>query len=300
MSQIITFGSMAAKAVVRDVGRVLGHAYGFTDRVAKMVPFEIGMTLEKALAEQRLDFWRKLFGDRYYLQLVRTGRSDEEDCLHASVELAAAHAVPVVATNGVCFLRPQEFAAHEVRVCIHEGRTLDDPRRLKSYSDEQYLRLPTEMVELFSDVPEALANSVEIAKRCNLEITLGKSCLPDFPIPAGTTIDDFFRAESRKGLESRLQRILDPTTDDFAERRKPYVERLETELDVIIGMGFPGYFLIVADFIQWAKDNDVPVGPGRGSGAGSLVAYVLKITDLDPLEHDLLFERFLNLSLIHI
>ncbi len=248
----------------------------------------------RALAEQRLDFWRKLFGDRYYLQLVRTGRSDEEDCLHASVELAAAHAVPVVATNGVCFLRPQEFAAHEVRVCIHEGRTLDDPRRLKSYSDQQYLRSPTEMVELFSDVPEALANSVEIAKRCNLEITLGKSYLPDFPIPAAMTIDDFFRAESRKGLESRLQRILDPTADDLAERRKPYAERLETELGVIIGMGFPGYFLIVADFIQWAKDNDVPVGPGRGSGAGSLVAYALKITDLDPLEHDLLFERFLN------
>ncbi|MGB5198699.1 MAG: DNA polymerase III subunit alpha [Sedimenticolaceae bacterium] len=248
----------------------------------------------RVLAEQRLDFWRKLFGDRYYLQLVRTGRSDEEDCLHASVELAAAHAVPVVATNGVCFLRPQEFAAHEVRVCIHEGRTLDDPRRLKSYSDQQYLRSPTEMVELFSDIPEALANSVEIAKRCNLEITLGKSYLPDFPIPAAMTIDDFFRAESRKGLESRLQRTLDPTADDDAERRRPYSERLETELDVIIGMGFPGYFLIVADFIQWAKDNDVPVGPGRGSGAGSLVAYALKITDLDPLEHDLLFERFLN------
>ncbi|MGD8956715.1 MAG: DNA polymerase III subunit alpha, partial [Chromatiaceae bacterium] len=248
----------------------------------------------RALAEQRLDAWRKLFGDRYYLQLVRTGRSEEEDCLHASVELAAAHAVPVVATNGVCFLRPQEFAAHEVRVCIHEGRTLDDPRRLKSHSDQQYLRSPTEMVELFSDVPEALANSVEIAKRCNLEITLGESYLPDFPIPAAMTIDDFFRAESRKGLESRLQRILDSTAEDYADRRKPYLERLETELDVIIGMGFPGYFLIVADFIQWAKDNDVPVGPGRGSGAGSLVAYALKITDLDPLEHDLLFERFLN------
>lgn len=248
----------------------------------------------RELAEQRLDHWLGLFGDRYYLQLVRTGRADEEDCLHASVALASAKGVPVVATNGVCFLKAEEFAAHEVRVCIHEGRTLDDPRRTKQYSDQQYLRSPQEMAELFADIPEAIENSVEIAKRCNLEITLGKNFLPDFPIPEGMTIDEFFREESRKGLEWRLDRILDRSADDFAEKRKPYDERLEIELDVIINMGFPGYFLIVADFIQWAKDNDVPVGPGRGSGAGSLVAYALKITDLDPLEHDLLFERFLN------
>jgi len=248
----------------------------------------------RRLAEQRLDTWLGLFGNRYYLQLVRSGREHEEDCLHASVDLAAAKGVPVVATNGVCFLTADEFQAHEVRVCIHEGRTLDDPRRAKNYSEQQYLRSPAEMAELFADIPEALANSVEIAKRCNLEITLGENFLPDFPIPQGMTIDEYFRAESRKGLEWRLARILDPAAADFAERRRPYDERLETELDVIIGMGFPGYFLIVADFIQWAKDNDVPVGPGRGSGAGSLVAYALKITDLDPLEHDLLFERFLN------
>ena len=248
----------------------------------------------RRLAEDRLDAWLRLFGDRYYLQLVRTGREHEEDCLHQSVALAAARGVPVVATNGVCFLAAAEFAAHEVRVCIHEGRTLDDPRRSKLYSEQQYLRSPAEMAELFADIPEALANSVEIAKRCNLAITLGKNFLPEFPIPPAMTIDEFFRAESRKGLDERLARILDPTADDYAERRRPYSERLETELDVITKMGFPGYFLIVADFIQWAKDNDVPVGPGRGSGAGSLVAYALKITDLDPLEHDLLFERFLN------
>ncbi|MCB1922232.1 MAG: DNA polymerase III subunit alpha [Gammaproteobacteria bacterium] len=247
-----------------------------------------------ALAAERADAWVTLFGDRYYLQLVRTGRAAEEDVLHASVALAADKGIPVVATNGVCFLTADEFDAHEVRVCIHEGRTLDDPRRTKAYSPQQYLRSPQEMATLFADLPEALANSVEIAKRCNLEITLGKNFLPDFPIPDGMTIDEFFRAESRKGLEWRLQRILDPAADDFSDRRKPYDERLEIELDVIINMGFPGYFLIVADFIQWAKDNDVPVGPGRGSGAGSLVAYALKITDLDPLEHDLLFERFLN------
>ena len=246
------------------------------------------------LAEQRLDAWLALFGDRFYLQLVRTGRENEEDAVHASVALAAAKGVPVVATNGVCFLTADEFQAHEVRVCIHEGRTLDDPRRVKGYSPQQFLRSPDEMAELFADIPEALQNAVEIAKRCNLEITLGKNFLPDFPIPQDMTIDDFFRAESRKGLEWRLRRILDPDAADFAERRRPYDERLEIELDVITKMGFPGYFLIVADFIQWAKDNDVPVGPGRGSGAGSLVAYALKITDLDPLEHDLLFERFLN------
>ncbi len=246
------------------------------------------------LAEQRLDTWLELFGDRFYLQLVRSGREQEEDCLHASVALAAQRGVPVVATNGVCFLRVEEFQAHEARVCIHDGRTLDDPRRSRAYSEQQYLRTPQEMAELFADIPEALENSVEIAKRCNLEITLGKNYLPEFPIPQGMTMDDFFRSESRRGLEWRLQRILDPQAKDFVDRRKSYDERLERELEVIIGMGFPGYFLIVADFIQWAKDNDVPVGPGRGSGAGSLVAYALKITDLDPLEHELLFERFLN------
>ncbi|MDJ0740891.1 MAG: DNA polymerase III subunit alpha [Gammaproteobacteria bacterium] len=258
---------------------------------------DIGRALasgNSGLAAQRLAAWTELFADRFYLQLVRTGRADEEDVLHASVALAAQHDVPVVATNGVCFLAADEFQAHEVRVCIHEGRTLDDPRRTRAYSEQQYLRSPQEMAELFADIPEALANSVEIAKRCNLEITLGKNYLPDFPIPDGMTIDEYFRAESRRGLEGRLDRILDRAADDFAERRRPYDERLEIELDVITTMGFPGYFLIVADFIQWAKDNDVPVGPGRGSGAGSLVAYALKITDLDPLEHDLLFERFLN------
>ncbi|WP_078119173.1 DNA polymerase III subunit alpha [Thiosocius teredinicola] len=288
----------------QHLGRAMMHREWFTPESTRGIialsggrEGDVGRALlsgNRQLAEQRLDDWLALFGDRYYLQLVRTGRTDEEDCLHASVALAAEKAVPVVATNGVCFLRPDEFAAHEVRVCIHEGRTLDDPRRTKQYSEQQYLRSPQEMAELFSDIPEAIQNTVEIAKRCNLEITLGKNFLPDFPIPQGMTIDEFFREESRKGLEWRLDRIFDRNDDDFTEKRKPYDERLEIELNVIINMGFPGYFLIVADFIQWAKDNDVPVGPGRGSGAGSLVAYALKITDLDPLEHDLLFERFLN------
>jgi len=247
-----------------------------------------------ALAEARLMRWREIFGDRYYLQLVRTGREAEENCLHASVALAAKCAVPVVATNEVCFLSPKEFPAHEVRVCINDGRTLDDPRRPRNYSEQQFLRSPEQMLELFSDIPEALQNTVEIAKRCNLELTLGKNFLPDYPVPEGMGIGDFLAEQSRKGLEWRLERIFDRQAPDFAEKRKPYDERLQVELDVINGMGFPGYFLIVADFIQWGKDHDVPVGPGRGSGAGSLVAYALKITDLDPLELDLLFERFLN------
>jgi DNA polymerase III subunit alpha len=245
-------------------------------------------------AASLLDDWHALFPDRFYLELQRTGREGEEEYLHGAVSLAASHGVPVVATNDVHFLQQDDFEAHEARVCIHDGRTLDDPRRAKRHSEQQYLRTPEEMAELFADLPEALENTVEIAKRCNLELTLGQNFLPDFPVPAGMTMDDYFRAQSRQGLEKRLAKLFDASAPEFAEQRKPYDERLEIELDVIIQMGFPGYFLIVADFIQWAKANGVPVGPGRGSGAGSLVAYALTITDLDPIEYDLLFERFLN------
>jgi DNA polymerase-3 subunit alpha len=245
-------------------------------------------------AEARLDTWLAAFGDRYYLELIRTGREGEADCIEASVDLAIAKGVPVVATNDVVFLRPEDFDAHEVRTCIHGSWTLADKRRPRLHAPEQYLRTPKEMALLFSDLPEALTNTVEIAKRCNLELTLGKNYLPAWPVPKGMTIEELFAEESRKGLEWRLDRTFDRNAPDFTERRKPYDERLQSELTVICEMGFPGYFLIVADFIQWAKDNGIPVGPGRGSGAGSLVAYALKITDLDPLEHELLFERFLN------
>ncbi|WP_122613117.1 DNA polymerase III subunit alpha, partial [Pseudomonas viridiflava] len=188
-----------------------------------------------------------------------------------------------------------DLEAHETRVCIGEGRALDDPRRSHNYSDQQYLKSPEEMAELFSDLPEALTNSVEIAKRCNIDVKLGTHFLPNFPIPDGMTIDEYFRKVSFDGLEERLSVLLPKdTTEDYEAKRQVYVDRLNFELDIIIQMGFPGYFLIVMDFIQWAKSNGVPVGPGRGSGAGSLVAYVQKITDLDPLEYDLLFERFLN------
>ncbi len=258
---------------------------------------DVGQALlagNRDLAASLITDWLRLFADNFYLEVSRTGRSGEEDYLHAVVDLAGVMGMPIVATNDVRFLTRGEFDAHEVRVCIHDGRTLDDPRRPHRYTDQQYLRTPEEMAALFADLPEALENSVEIAKRCNLELTLGKYFLPDFPIPAGMTIDEFFRQQARNGLEQRLPKLFDATAPDFAAKRKPYDERLELELDVIIQMGFPGYFLIVADFIQWAKKNAIPVGPGRGSGAGSLVAYALTITDLDPLAYDLLFERFLN------
>ena len=238
--------------------------------------------------------WLTIFEDRFYLEISRTGREREEDLLHASIELASTLQVPVVATNDVRFLHPDDFDAHEIRVCIHEGRTLDDPRRPHNYSQQQYLRTPQEMAELFVDIPEALENSVEIAKRCNLELTLGENFLPDFPIPQGMTVEAFLSVESEKGLIRRLESILDSADSEIDAKQKHYRERLLFELKVINEMGFAGYFLIVADFIHWAKEQGIPVGPGRGSGAGSLVAYALNITDLDPIDHDLLFERFLN------
>ena len=255
---------------------------------------DIGQALSAGnteLAKKHLDFWRELFPERFYLELQRTGRPQEEDYLHAAVDLALAEQVPVVATNDVCFLQESDFDAHEVRVCIHDGFTLDDKRRAHKYSAQQYLRSSEEMAELFSDIPEALENTWLIAQRCTLDLTLGENFLPKFPVPEGMTTAEFFREESKQGLEKRLDFLFGA---DKASKREPYDARLQIELDVIVQMDFPGYFLIVADFIRWAKANDIPVGPGRGSGAGSLVAYALEITDLDPLEYDLLFERFLN------
>jgi DNA polymerase-3 subunit alpha len=244
-------------------------------------------------ADSIVAHWQTLFPDRLYLELIRTGRDEEERYLNAALDLAIKHDLPVVATNDVRFLVTENFEAHEAKVCINEGRLLDDPRRPRNYSPEQYLRSPAEMVALFSDIPEAIQNTIEIAKRCNVELILDEHYLPDFPVPEGMTIAEFFSQESFEGLEERLP-VLFPDPDVLAENRKKYEDRLQIELDVINEMGFPGYFLIVADFIKWSKNNEVPVGPGRGSGAGSLVAYSLKITDIDPLQYDLLFERFLN------
>ena len=258
---------------------------------------EIGLALlaaDTGKAEALLSEWQGVFGDRFYLELQRTQRQNDEEHVHAAIALAARTGVAVVATNDVRFLQQDDFAAHETRVCIGEGRALDDPRRPRIYSEQQYLKTPEEMAELFADIPEALRNSVEIAKRCNIEVQLGTHFLPDFPVPEGMTIDDYLRHVSFEGLNERLSVTLPLDTPDYAAKRKVYDDRLTFELDIIIQMGFPGYFLIVMDFIHWAKNNGVPVGPGRGSGAGSLVAYVLHITNLDPLLYDLLFERFLN------
>ena len=256
---------------------------------------DIGRALLKgnrALAERCTTFYQAHFPDRFYLELVRSGRVDEDVYLHFAVEWGDQHHLPLVATNAVCFLTPDQFDAHEIRVAIHDGYTMADPNRPKHYSAQQYLRSEAEMCELFSDIPDALANTVEIAKRCNVTIRLGEYFLPNFPTGDMTT-EDFLVKKSHEGLERRLA-FLFPDPNVCLERRPEYDERLEIELKVINQMGFPGYFLIVMEFIQWSKDNGVPVGPGRGSGAGSLVAYALDITDLDPLEFDLLFERFLN------
>jgi len=253
--------------------------------------------------------WQELCGDRFYLEVQRTGRAGEEAYAEAVMELAQESGVAALATNDVRFLARTEFEAHEARVCIHDGALLADPSRTRRYSEEQYLKSPAEMQELFKDAPELLDNTVEVAKRCSLEIRLGSSMLPAYPVPSGSSIEEYLRAEAVHGLQARLTASQSARAAEAHPAMSPharvrtslmpapvvdYEARLDLELGVICSMGFAGYFLIVADFIRWARGNGVPVGPGRGSGAGSLVAYVLGITDLDPIEHDLLFERFLN------
>jgi len=233
----------------------------------------------------------KLFDGDYYLELQRTGRPGEERYNREATAVAAALGTPVVATNDVRFLRPDDFGAHEARVCIQQGRILGDGSRPREFSAEQYLRTGAEMAELFADLPEALENSVEIARRCNLVLDLGETHLPAYAVPEGYDVNSFLVYEAGRGVARRLSLEEDTAPDNLPA---VYRERLQHELDVIGRMGFPGYFLIVADFIRWAREHDIPVGPGRGSGAGSLVAYGLGITDIDPIEHVLLFERFLN------
>ena len=247
-------------------------------------------------AEPLLEQWIEKFGNRVYLALTRTQRPMEEDFIQEAVKLAAKYNIGVVALNDVHFIRTEDYEAHEARVCIADGYVLGDSKRPKNYTPEQYFKSSAEMIELFSDIPSAIENTIQIAKRCTVSLRLGFNDLPDYPIPEGHTIETYFEHLSEVGLEERLDVLypLEKRDEDWAEIRQPYDERLKYELDIINKMGFPGYFLIVMDFIQWSKNNGVPVGPGRGSGAGSLVAYSLKITDLDPLRYELLFERFLN------
>lgn len=236
------------------------------------------------LAETLIEYWTGIFGDRFYIELTRTNRSNEESYVQAAVSLAERKGCPVVASNDVRFLVRADFEAHEARVAIAKGCTLEDPNREKNYSEVQYLRSAVEMDVLFQDIPEALENSVEIAKRCNLELKLNQVFLPNYPVPTGFTSQSYLIDAAEKGLEAKFPEGVSDV----------YKDRLHSELSVINAMGFSSYFLIVADFIHWALVNEIPVGPGRGSGAGSLVAYVLNITGIDPLQYDLLFERFLN------
>jgi len=256
---------------------------------------DIGQAIENGnleLAEQNAEKWARIFPGHFYIEIQRAGQPNQEQQVRHSVALASKLGLPVVATHPVQFMTEEEFIAHEARVCIAEGEMLANAKRVKRFNEQMRFLTQAEMAELFHDLPAALQNSVEIAKRCNLTLTLGKPQLPNFPTP-GMTIDEFLVAETKKGLEERLEQLFpDPVKRE--QERPRYEDRLKFENDTIIKMKFPGYFLIVAEFIQWGKNNGVPIGPGRGSGAGSLVAYALKITDLDPLKYNLLFERFLN------
>ncbi len=258
---------------------------------------DVGQALTRrddAAAERLAAAWQRIYGDRYYLEIERTRRDGDEQNLVATVRLAARLNAAVVATNDVCFLERSDFEAHETRVCIQEGRTLNDPRRPRRYSEEQYFKSADEMAALFEDVPEALQNAVEIAKRCSVRLQLGTYFLPKYPLPDGVALDVYLRERAREGLAARLAAMEHRGSALSLEARQTYERRVDSEVDIINQMGFAGYFLIVMEFVNWAKSQRIPVGPGRGSGAGSLVAYSLGITDLDPLAYDLLFERFLN------
>ncbi|MFK3740075.1 DNA polymerase III subunit alpha [Massilia sp. TN1-12] len=256
---------------------------------------DIGQAIDNgdiAKAEACARRWAQIFPGHFYVEIQRAGQPNQEQQVRHSVALAGRLGLPVVATHPVQFISRDEFIAHEARVCIAEGEMLANAKRVRRFNEGMCFKSQAEMAELFKDLPGALANSVEIAKRCNVTLTLGKPQLPNFPTP-GMTIDEFLVAETKKGLEERLVQLY-PDPEQREKERPRYEARLQFENETIIKMKFPGYFLIVAEFIQWGKNNGVPIGPGRGSGAGSLVAYALKITDLDPLKYNLLFERFLN------
>ncbi len=276
---------------------ILEHAAGvivlFTEKS------DVGQALVGSMperADELIPEWQAKFADRLYFAIKRTNRSGEDTFIQAAIHAGAKHHIPLIAHNDVRFLQQDDFDAHEARVCIAGSYVLADQNRPQNYSDQQYLKTQAQMQQLFADIPQVVDNTISLATRCNVTLKLGINVLPDFPVPEGETTESFFRAESQRGLTQRLDKLfpMDKRSDNWPTIQQKYDERLEYELEVILSMGFPGYFLIVMDFIRWAKANGVPVGPGRGSGAGSLVAYALNITDLDPIHYDLLFERFLN------
>ncbi len=267
---------------------LLALSGGFHSSVAQAL-----LAGNETAAKKQAEMWASAFPGRYYLELQRFGLTETESLIDGLLEIGAEFGIPSVATHPIQFLNADDFKAHEARVCIAEGYLLADQRRPRNFTAEQYFKSPAEMAELFADLPEALSNTVEIAKRCNLSLELGKSKLPQFPTPNNESLDDYIRIRAEEGMAERMAHLF-PDEATRTAKYPEYQSRLDFELGTIIQMGFPGYFLIVADFINWGKNNGVPVGPGRGSGAGSLVAYCLGITDLDPLRYDLLFERFLN------
>lgn len=279
-------GQMHGSPMIRKAWLV-GNADGLCALSGPEGELGAALLLERDV-ENLVDGWLSWFPNRFYLEVQRVGKPNEALYLHRVVELAKQKQIPLVATNDVRFLHPTDYEAHEARVCIQKGWILQDSKRPHAYTEAQYFRTEAEMLALFADLPSALANTVELAKRCTVEIGLDQTYLPDFPIPADKKIGDYLTELAEQGLTARL-------TSNITNTRQ-YFDRLQEELQVIINMGFSGYFLIVSDFIQWAKNQKIPVGPGRGSGAGSLVAYALSITDIDPIEFDLLFERFLNLE----
>ncbi|WP_071466686.1 DNA polymerase III subunit alpha [Polynucleobacter asymbioticus] len=287
------FSEPAAKAEDKAAKRTM--AYGLIALSAARNG-EVGAALladQEDMAKAAALRLEKLFPKSFYIEIQRGGHPQDEKHLQLACHLASELKLPVVATHPVQFMQRSDFIAHEARVCIAEGELLGNPRRQKKFNDEQYFLTQEEMEKRFADLPAAIANSVEIAKRCNLSLVLGQPRLPDFPTPPGITLDDYLLQQSEVGLERHMEKNF-PDPEERAKEMSRYHDRLVFEVKTISQMGFPGYFLIVADFINWAKNNGVPVGPGRGSGAGSLVAYSLGITDLDPLRYNLLFERFLN------
>ena len=245
------------------------------------------------IAKARLGRLHDIFSDRLYIEIQRHGLSREMAAEPHLLDMAYDRDIPIVATNDCYFAKPEMAAAHEVLLCISQSVTLaEDDRRRET--EHHYLKSAAEMALVFEDLPEAIENTISIAKRCAFKVPSKAPILPAFPVPEGMTEEDYLREVTLKGLKKRLETSAFDDIRGDTEKEKAYYDRLEFELGIIIQMGFAGYFLIVSDFIVWSKDNDIPVGPGRGSGAGSLVAYAMEITDLDPIKWGLLFERFLN------